>query len=129
MSLERYDLLWQYYARHYQHSKAAHILARLADSTEFGLPLETRLEYLSLAASNAKAHFPDPASRQDVIAFLTEVDEKLEVGAVQVEIYRAVEKLTDLDDQQKDQLLKELQEVLFSISDVSLFQCTYGDEC
>lgn len=120
MTLERFDLLWQYYARHYQHIKAAHILARLSESTEFPLPLEKRLEYLSLASSNAKAQFPDPAMRQDIITFLTEIDEKLEVGAVQVEVFRTIEQLGDLEERQKDVFLKKLQERLFSVTEVSL---------
>lgn len=118
-SLERYDLLWQYYARHYQHANAARVLATLAESTEFGLSLNKRLEYLSLAASNAKSQFPSPSMRQDIITFLTEIDEKLEVGAVQVEIYQQVQGLTDLEEQQKDVLLKQLDERLYSISEVS----------
>lgn len=118
-TLERYDLLWQYYARHYQNANAARVLATLADSTEFGLSLNKRLEYLSLASSNAKSQFPNPRMRQDIITFLTEIDEKLEVGAVQVEIYQQVEELVDLEDQQRSTLLKRLDERLYSITEVS----------
>lgn len=120
VTLERYDLLWQYYARHYLHGKAASVLATLAESTEFALNLNKRLEYLSLASSNAKSQFPSPAMRQDIIGFLTEIDEKLEVGAVQVEIYRQLEELTDLEDHQKEGMRKRLEGRLFSISEVSL---------
>lgn len=129
-SLERYDLLWQYYARHFAHSKAASVLATLAESTEFPLTLNKRLEYLSLAASNAKSQYPNPSMRQDIISFLTEIDEKLEVGTVQVEVFRQVEDLQDLTDQQKDNMLKRLDERLFSISEVRrpfVFQRTQAD--
>lgn len=118
-TLERYDLLWQYYARHYQNANAARVLATLADSTDFGLSLNKRLEYLSLASSNAKSQFPNPSMRQDIISFLTEIDEKLEVGSVQVEIYQQVEELIDLEDQQRTNLLKQLDERLYSITEVS----------
>ena len=57
--------------------------------------------------------------RQDIISFLTEIDEKLEVGTVQVEVFRQVEDLQDVTDQQKDNMLKRLDERLFSISEVS----------
>jgi nuclear pore complex protein Nup155 len=123
VSLERYDLLWQYYARHYQHSKAASVLATLAESTEFptgSISLNKRLEYLSLASSNAKSQFPNPGIRQDIIGFLTELDEKLEVGTVQVEIFRQIEELPSgaIEDRQRDALLKRLEERLFSISEL-----------
>lgn len=118
LTWERYDLLWQYYARHYQHSKAARVLATLAESTEFGLTLNKRLEYLSLAASNAKSEFPNPAMRQDIIGFLTDIDEKLEVGAIQVEVYKQIGELQDLEEMQKQSMLRRLEEKMFSISEV-----------
>lgn len=126
ISLERYDLLWQYYARHYQHSKAASVLATLAESDEFEgqLALDKRLEYLSLAASNARSQFPTPGMREDTIEFLTSIEEKLEVGAVQVEIYRQVQELEDGANRpsssnrpaKKEDMLAQLESRLYGIS-------------
>lgn len=119
-TLERFDLLWQYYSRHYQNMKAAQILASLADSPDFELSLEKRLEYLSLASSNAKAQFPSrgAAEGEDVLGFLNQIEEKLEVGAVQVEVWESVNALVDLEEKQKKELLEKLQRQLLGVSEV-----------
>ena len=54
----------------------------------FEIPLDTRIEYLTLAVGNAKSH---PVSAGDqyesAISFLTDMEEKLEVAQVQLELY------------------------------------------
>ena len=115
-TLERYDLLWQYYARQLQHGKAASVLASLAESIEFQLSLEKRLEYLSLASSDSKSQFPNPATREDVIAFLTEVEEKIEVASVQIELLSRLE--SHSDEQQQRMAAEQLRSRLYNISEV-----------
>jgi nuclear pore complex protein Nup155 len=57
----------------------------------FDLNLDTRLEYLTLAVGNAKSHPVAVGGRhEDAIAFLTDLEEKLEVAKVQLEVYHAV---------------------------------------
>ena len=63
-----------------------------ADITlSFDLPLEARLEYLTLAVGNAKSHPVSAGGRHETaIAFLTDLEEKLEVAQVQLELYHAL---------------------------------------
>lgn len=54
----------------------------------FDLPLDARLEYLTLAVGNAKSHPVSVGSRHETaIAFLTDLEEKLEVAQVQLELF------------------------------------------
>ena len=56
--------------------------------SSFDIPLETRVEYLTLAVGNAKSHPVSAGGRHETaIAFLTDLEEKLEVAQVQLEIY------------------------------------------
>lgn len=55
------------------------------------LNLANRLEFLTLAAGNAKSHPMSVNGKQEsAIAFLTELEEKLEVAQVQLETYNAL---------------------------------------
>jgi nuclear pore complex protein Nup155 len=57
----------------------------------FELPLESRLEYLTLAVGNAKAHpISIGGKHETAIAFLTDLEEKLEVAQVQLEIFNTL---------------------------------------
>ena len=57
----------------------------------FNLSLDKRVEYLTLAVSNAKSHPVSVGGRHETaIAFLTDLDEKLEVAHVQLELYNAL---------------------------------------
>lgn len=56
------------------------------------MSLEKRLEYLTLAVSNAKSHPVSIGGRHETaIAFLTDLEEKLEVAQVQLELYNALQ--------------------------------------
>ncbi|KAJ7596975.1 nucleoporin [Mycena floridula] len=91
VTVSKYQLLWQFYVKDGQPLRAAEILGDLAGSTEFDLNLETRLEYLTLAVGNAKSHPISIGGRHETaIAFLTELEEKLEVAQVQLEIYNTL---------------------------------------
>lgn len=53
--------------------------------------LVNRLEYLTLAVGNAKSHpIAVNGKHESAIAFLTELEEKLEVAQVQLETYNAL---------------------------------------
>ena len=57
----------------------------------FNLSLDKRVEYLTLAVSNAKSHPVSVGGRHETaIAFLTDLEEKLEVAHVQLELYNAL---------------------------------------
>lgn len=52
------------------------------------LSLDARLEYLTLAVGNAKSHPISVGGRHETaIAFLTDLEEKLDVAQVQLEVY------------------------------------------
>ncbi|GAA5993501.1 hypothetical protein JCM10908_000619 [Rhodotorula pacifica] len=115
-TLEKTDLLWQYYVRTGRYAAAASVLAALADTSAFPLSLQQRVEYLSLAVGNAKSQVPSK-SRGDTVQFLTEIEEKLEVAQVQIEIYRAIEE-GKLPQDEKQQWLDKVEDRLFTISEL-----------
>ncbi|GAA5823999.1 hypothetical protein JCM11251_003374 [Rhodosporidiobolus azoricus] len=115
-TLEKSDLLWQYYVRTSRFAAAASVLASLAESTALPLSLQKRVEYLSLAVGNAKSQIPS-TSRGDAVQFLTEVEEKLEVAQVQIEIFRAIED-GDLPQDEKEAWLEKVEDRLFTISEL-----------
>ncbi|KAJ6575033.1 nucleoporin [Mycena capillaripes] len=91
VTVQKYQLLWQFYVKNGQPLRAAEVLGTLAESTQFELPLESRLEYLTLAVGNAKAHpISIGGKHETAIAFLTDLEEKLEVAQVQLEIFNAL---------------------------------------
>jgi nuclear pore complex protein Nup155 len=85
--------------------------------------LHKRVEYLSLAVGNAKSQLP-VSSRQgqsssggESVEFITNIEEKLEVAQVQIEIYRAIEEYP-LADSEKLEWLAKLGDGLLTISEV-----------
>ncbi|KIY50546.1 nucleoporin-domain-containing protein [Fistulina hepatica ATCC 64428] len=87
-TVQKYDLLWQFYVKSGQSLRAAEVLAALAESPNFALDLHARLEFLTLAVGNAKSHPVSDFGRQETaIAFLTDLEDKLDVAQVQIEIY------------------------------------------
>lgn len=119
LTLEKCELLWQFYVRRSRFYDAARVLASLADSVEFPLSLSRRLEYLSLALSNAKSQ-RHPASASDIgdVEFMTNLEEKIEVAQVQVEIYRAVKEHTEATPEAKQNMLQMLEQRLYNVSEL-----------
>lgn len=118
-TLEKSDLLWQYYVRTSRYARAASILASLAETAAFPLSLQKRVEYLSLAVGNAKSQIPS-SSRGDAVQFLTDVEEKLEVAQVQIEIFRAIEE-SKMPQDEKQHWLDKVEDRLFTITEVRSF--------
>ncbi|XP_048876664.1 nuclear pore complex protein Nup155 [Brienomyrus brachyistius] len=79
------DLLWRYYEKNRSFSKAAHVLARLADMHSTEISLKQRLEYISRAILSAKS-FSGTSSQGADGEFLNELEEKMEVVRIQVQI-------------------------------------------
>ncbi|GAA5951998.1 hypothetical protein JCM3765_005163 [Sporobolomyces pararoseus] len=115
-TLEKSDLLWQYYVRTSRYAAAASVLALLAETTAFPLSLQKRVEYLSLAVGNAKSQLPS-GTRGDSVQFLTDVEEKLEVAQVQIEIFRAIEE-SNLDEDEKKNWLEKIEDRLFTVTEL-----------
>ncbi|KAH7340172.1 Non-repetitive/WGA-negative nucleoporin C-terminal-domain-containing protein [Rhizoctonia solani] len=80
------ELLWQFFVHSGQYLRAAYALQSLADS-ETDLDLEARIEYLSLAVSNAKSHpSSEYGQHETAVEFLSDLEDKLEVAQVQLEV-------------------------------------------
>ncbi|KAG6853585.1 hypothetical protein C0991_003109 [Blastosporella zonata] len=91
ITVQKFQLLWQFYVKNGQSLRAAEVLAALAESTQFDLELPARLEYLTLAVGNAKSHPISATGRHETaIAFLTDLEEKLDVAQVQLEIFNVL---------------------------------------
>ncbi|KAL0951292.1 hypothetical protein HGRIS_008003 [Hohenbuehelia grisea] len=116
-TVQKYELLWQFYVKDGQPLRAAEVLATLAESTQFDVNLDTRLQYLTLAVGNAKSHPISAAGRHETaIAFLTDLEEKLEVAQVQLEMYNAV--LPYANDEAAGERVKLLSQRLFTMSEL-----------
>lgn len=89
-------------------------------TSSFDLPLESRLEYLTLAVGNAKSHPVSAGSRQETaIAFLTDLEEKLEVAQVQFEIFNHLMK--DFNDPgERGERIRLLSKGLMTITEVRI---------
>jgi len=88
----------------------------------FDLHLEARIEYLTLAVANAKSHPISIGGRHETaIAFLTDLEEKLDVAQVQLEIHNTL--LPHVNDAPEvGDRIKSLSTQLFTMTDVSQVQ-------
>ncbi|KAG6862386.1 hypothetical protein C0995_011826 [Termitomyces sp. Mi166 len=118
ITVQKFQLLWQFYVKNKQSLRAAEVLATLAESTQFDLELSARLEYLTLAVGNAKSH-PISATghHETAIAFLTDLEEKVDVAQVQLEIYNVL--LPHIDDAPEvGARINMLSKQLFTMTDL-----------
>lgn len=131
-SINKWDLLWRYYVLTSRYPEAASILRDLADAPGCvalhscfcpgysrtclcSLNLAQRVQYLSFAVGHAKSQYPSSGS--DVMQqFVRDVENRLDVAQIQIEIHAVLEGSTSLEN--RDELLKRLDEDLFSVSDV-----------
>ena len=87
------------------------------------LPLDARLEYLTLAVGNAKSHPISAGGKHETaIAFLTDLEEKLDVAQVQLEVYNAL--VPRLNDPELGETVKILSKTLLTMSEVCIFTVT-----
>ncbi|XP_065120565.1 nuclear pore complex protein Nup155 isoform X1 [Paramisgurnus dabryanus] len=85
------DLLWRYYEKNRNFGKASHVLARLADMHSTEISLKQRLEYISRAILSAKSSSCMSSLGADG-EFLHELEEKMEVVRIQVQIQETLRK-------------------------------------
>ncbi|KAK0208086.1 nucleoporin [Desarmillaria ectypa] len=117
-TVKKYQLLWQYYVKDGQPLRAAEVLSALAESTDFDLHLTDRLECLTLAAGNAKSHPVSSGGRHETaIAFLTGLEERLDVAQVQLDLYNHLYPHIG-DAEEVGQRIKQLDQRLFTISEL-----------
>ncbi|KAF9270147.1 nucleoporin [Marasmius fiardii PR-910] len=118
ITVENYQLLWQFYVKDGRPLEAARILSVLAESDTFNLDLSARLEYLTLAVGNAKSHPVSAGGRiESAIAFLTDLEEKLEVAQVQLEAYHALIPHVN-DSPEVGERIQRLSKKLFTMSEL-----------
>ncbi|XP_064606018.1 nuclear pore complex protein Nup155-like [Liolophura sinensis] len=86
------DMLWKYYEKTRNFPAAAKILACLAERHGNDIPLTQRLEYLSRAIICAKSSGTTVSSATEG-EFLHELEEKMEVARLQMQVYDAISKL------------------------------------
>ena len=99
--------------------------ATYISTSSFDLPLEARLEYLTLAVGNAKSHPVSAGSRQETaIAFLTDLEEKLEVAQVQLEILNFLQKYYH-DQDERGERVRLLSKGLMTITEVRTLRLPY----
>lgn len=114
ITLERCLLLCMWYVSIGHSLSAAQLYSGLAQSTELEINLDERVEYLTKASSNAKS--AQQNNSQDLIQFISDIDEKLEVASVQIEIYKAIQESLEIEDEQKANLLNVLNDGLLDIT-------------
>ena len=84
----------------------------------FDLSLDARIEYLTLAVSNAKSHPVSATEKHETaIAFLTELEDQLEVAQVQMELWHSLAPHASTPGELGQQI-NSLQRRLFTISEV-----------
>ena len=88
-TMAMFDLLWKYYEKNSQYVPAAKILAKLADRHSRDLSLASRVQYLSRAVMCVKSSDGGSANRA-AGELLHQLDEKMEVARVQLQILEAV---------------------------------------
>lgn len=81
------------------------------------MSLSSRYEYLTLAVGNAKSHpISSDGRHETAIAFLTDLEEKLEVAQVQLEMYTTL--TPHLNDPEVGERIQLLSKRLFTMSEV-----------
>ncbi|KAG9017194.1 hypothetical protein FRB90_001413 [Tulasnella sp. 427] len=117
LTRQKMELLWQFYVQQGRYMDAAKTLALLAESMNFGLKLDERVEYLSRAISNAKSTSMDGSRRHDSDAeFLSDLQDKLDVASVQLEILPRVYRV--VPDSSKSPQVLDLATRLMTISEL-----------
>ena len=120
--IEHANLLWKYYGQAERYNDAAAVQLALAKSG-FELPLDRRIEYLSLAKANANTYAPGIArpARQ---VLLREISDLLDLANIQDDLLQRLKSDERIAPSRKPEVLKALNGPVLSISEVSIF-CSF----
>jgi nuclear pore complex protein Nup155 len=113
ITLQRCLLLCLWYVSVGENFSAAQLYAGLAQSTELDITLEDRMEYLTKASGNAKSTFQHS---QELINFINDIDEKLEVASIQIEVYKSVQESMEIEEEHKVMLMRILNDNLLDVT-------------
>lgn len=94
----------------------------------FDVPLDSRLEFLTLAVSNAKSHpIAVNGKYETAIAFLLEIEDQLEVTKVQMEVLNVLAPRINEPDGVGEKI-QLLQRRIFNITEVRRYsnKCDWG---
>lgn len=111
------DLLWQYYSLSQRYFDAADVQLHLATS-DFPIPLEKRIEYLSKAKANASTSTPG-VSRQGRQVLLHDISEQLDVANIQDDLLARLMADERLRPEKKQEVIEHLDGKIIGLSDVS----------
>lgn len=115
------NLLWRYYEKTKNYAAAARVLSKLSEKESPDVTLELRLEYLSRAIMSAKSSNLRTAVSGEG-EFLHELEEKLEVARIQMQVYEALMRINSVTSSRHlDQALAVLNSRLLDITTL------YGD--
>lgn len=115
------NLLWRYYEKTKNYAAAARVLSKLSEKESPDVTLELRLEYLSRAIMSAKSSNLRTAVSGEG-EFLHELEEKLEVARIQMQVYEALMRINSVTaSRHLDQALAVLNSRLLDITTL------YGD--
>ncbi|XP_076083087.1 nuclear pore complex protein Nup155-like isoform X1 [Mytilus galloprovincialis] len=92
-AVQALDMLWKYYEKLRNFPAAAKILSKLAERHGNDVRLQQRIEYLSRAIMCAKSSTTHISSAADG-EFLHELEEKMEVARLQLQVQKALSKLS-----------------------------------
>ncbi|UZJ54344.1 hypothetical protein CBS101457_003664 [Exobasidium rhododendri] len=115
ITLEKCLLLCLWYVSVGENFSAAQLYAGLAKSKELDLTLEDRLEYLTKASGNAQSTFQHS---HEIVNFINEIVEELEVSSIQIEVYKSVQESVELEEEAKASLLAILNENLLNVTEL-----------
>ncbi|CDO95029.1 unnamed protein product [Kluyveromyces dobzhanskii CBS 2104] len=115
-SLEISNLLWVYQSKRSHFLQAAQILYSLAIS-DFEIPLQTRIEYLSRANGFCNGVCP-PSQRQAVIQLSSMIQEVVDVAGIQDEIVRALNNDLRVDTTVRSEALKQLEGKILTVTEL-----------
>lgn len=115
-SVEMANLLWQFHAKNSSYLEAAQVLYDLSRS-DFEIPLESRIEYLS-QANNFCACVPLARQGPVVSALHQNITEELDVAGIQDDILNEVKVDDRIKDQKKQELVKRLDGKLLPLTDL-----------
>ena len=118
-NVEIADLLWRFYSSRQRYYQAGEVQFGLAKS-EFDLTLKSRIEYLSQAKANASTTTVGVA-RSLQQALLREVSTFLEIADIQDEIFQRIRDMAGVDEEVRQNLLRELDGPVMPLIDVSPF--------
>jgi nuclear pore complex protein Nup155 len=116
-SVPQANLLWQFYAKNANYTDAARVLHDLANSN-FPIPLEERIEYLSRAKSLCSVRV-EPGLRTQLNEQATAIQDALDVANIQDDIVRAVKEDGRMADFRRAEMLKELDGKILPLTTVS----------